>query len=60
MSQIIKFRCVACGHRLGEKEYYVAYEELRIAANKIEKQKLDEHISELKGDFLEIKERARP
>jgi len=53
MTSITKFKCVACSRSLREDEYYVAYEELRRAANHIAKQILEEHLVELEIDCVQ-------
>jgi hypothetical protein len=53
MTQVTKFKCIACGRALQEEEYYVAYEELRIATNQIAKRILRENVPELEIDYLE-------
>ena len=57
--EFVKFKCPACGHALGEDEYYVSCEEIRTLGNRIAKHIVQEHISDLDIEYLKEIQRGK-
>lgn len=52
ISETVRFKCPCCRHFLVDEEYYDACEEIRVQANQIAKQIVQEHIVELEIGYL--------